>query len=141
MIKEQHYSYHLKYLEMIQSNIARMHDAAISIKRYAIVVFAVNVTAARIMNDSSVLLVINFVVMLFWLMDAQYLNVERQFRALFRQAVIAKERGDSVSFAMNTKFSVQQFVFCIVSWSVAPIYIAMVVISFSLWSIATCNGG
>ena len=73
----------LKHLEFAQSNIARMHSAAASMKRFALAAFAIGASVARIVDESSIFGITMVVVAAFFLIDAKYLQAERAFRRIY----------------------------------------------------------
>ena len=45
----------LKHLEFAQSNIARTHGAAVSMKRFALAAFGIGGSLARVLNEPAIL--------------------------------------------------------------------------------------
>ncbi|MGL4484638.1 MAG: hypothetical protein ACRCUS_06770 [Anaerovoracaceae bacterium] len=79
----------IKHLEFIQSNIARMNQCSFKMKNWTIVINAalLAVFAASIRNDFDgnhfFLLIGIFPTILFWFLDAYYLQQERKFRGVY----------------------------------------------------------
>ena len=92
----------LKYLEFLQKNIARLHEAATSMKRFSVVAVAIGGSLARYLLEPSILDFTIVIVFAFWLMDSKYLQAERAFIALFN---FAKDQpaGARASFDMTPK--------------------------------------
>ena len=68
------------HIEMIQSTIVRMADNGATMKRYAIVTFALGSAMARYLNVPEVLAVVAGVVVVFWYLDSKYLQQEKWYR-------------------------------------------------------------
>ena len=73
----------IKHLQMIQDVVKRMADTSAAMKRYALVAFAATAAMARALDKPSVLLVAGVLVLVFWILDAQYLRQEKWFRAMY----------------------------------------------------------
>lgn len=73
----------IKHLEMIQGVIARMSANSGTIKRYAVVITAAAVSLGKFAGSAMILAVAVVVVMVFALLDARYLRLERCYRNLF----------------------------------------------------------
>ncbi len=76
----------LKHLEFAQSNIARMHGASVSMKRFALAAFGIGGSLARVLNEPAILGITFVVVAAFFLIDAKYLQAERAFRTIYDNA-------------------------------------------------------
>ena len=90
----------LKHLEFVQSNIMRMHEAAIFIKRFAIVIFAAGCALALNLGHASYFGFIIFVLVALWLLDAKYLQIEQNYRVLYDH-VRAEPPGNAASFDLT----------------------------------------
>ena len=90
----------LKYLELVQANIARMHDASTSMKRFALVAFALGGSLARYLQDTTILGLMVVVIAAFWVLDSKYPQVEHGYRSLF-EIVRAQPTGDEASFDLT----------------------------------------
>lgn len=90
----------LKYLEFVQGNIARMHDAATSMKRFALAAFALGGSLARFFHEPMIMAITFLTVSAFFLLDAKYLQAENAFRELHER--IRKEpAGAPASFSLT----------------------------------------
>jgi hypothetical protein len=75
----------VKHLEMLQSIISRMAGQGAGLKNYCItLVTAICGVAISLKLPLSAFLAL-FPILVFWSLDAQYLRLERRFRALFDQ--------------------------------------------------------
>ena len=90
----------LKHLELVQVNIARMHDAATPMKRYAVVAFALGGSLARYRQDSAILGFTTAVIVAFWVLDSKYLQMEASYRAVYERLRV-QPVGDPTSFDLT----------------------------------------
>ena len=90
----------LKHLDLVQTNIARMHDASTSMKRFAVVALALGGALARYVQDAAIMGLTMAVVLAFWLLDAKYLQVERAYRDLY-ESVRRQGAGEAASFELT----------------------------------------
>ena len=124
----------IKHLELLQANIARMHDAARSMKQFAVVGFALGGSMARYLKEPTVILFTAALVIAFWLLDARYLQFERSFRMLYDQTR-CEAAGERASFEL-TPPKVRFMGFrTLVSWTTSLLYVsllALLVIAYSL---------
>ena len=130
----------LKHLEFIQSNITRMHEAALSMKRFAIVAFAVGCALARHFQDAYLFGVTTVVVFAFWMLDAKYLQVERVYRILYDR-VSNQPNSEPTSFSMKPEkynlLPLSEFA----SWSSYLLYAPLVVVLAVIWCLSSQNIG
>jgi hypothetical protein len=75
----------VKHLEMVQGVVARLAGQGATIKNYCITVTTAVCGFAITLQRPFVALLALFPIVIFALLDAQYLRVERRFRALFDQ--------------------------------------------------------
>ena len=122
----------LKHLEFVHANIGRMHDAATSMKRFALVAFALGGSLARILTEPVIFGMTGFVVAAFFLLDAKYLQAERSFRSLFDR-IRAEPPGAPASFELTPtrqrSIPLQEFR----SWSTWLLYGPILLILLVLW--------
>lgn len=91
----------IKYLEMIQSVISRMGGNSFKIKGWAITVIGALYAFWVSQDNFSILFLVLAVIFVFWLLDAYYLSLEREFRILYDK-VIQKNEEDKIDFKMDT---------------------------------------
>ena len=122
----------LTYLELLQANIARMHDASTSMKRFAVVAFALGGSLARYLQDTTILALTMAVIVAFWALDSKYLQVERGYRSLF-DLVRAQPAGEEASFdltpSLGTAIPLREFW----SWSTYVLYGPLVLLLAVVW--------
>ncbi|RYQ42412.1 hypothetical protein PG2000B_1105 [Bifidobacterium pseudolongum subsp. globosum] len=79
-----------QYLGFIQNVIDRLANNSASLKQWLAAIIALLLTWAVKESDECILIVGILVSIAFWIMDAQYLRIERAYRVLYRQAVSGK---------------------------------------------------
>lgn len=88
-----------KYLEFIQNIITRMNSNSFMIKGWTItIVSALLVLFATIKVDSLYIITI-LPIILFWVLDAYYLQMERKFRSLYNNVI--QNHASIVLYSMN----------------------------------------
>src|SRR3569833_1199471 len=75
----------IKHLEMLQAIIARMAGQGASLKNYCITLVTAICGLALSLKTPTLALLSFLPILVLWLLDAQYLRLERRFRALFDQ--------------------------------------------------------
>lgn len=89
----------LKHLEFVQNVITRMANNSFLLKGWSVtLVAALFAMEAKDKNVGFALLVF-IPILSFWLLDAYFLSLERQFRELFKK--VAATHEDQVTFDMN----------------------------------------
>ena len=89
----------LKHLEFIQDVITRMNTNSFQLKGWAVtIVSAILALYASTKNGQFVLMAAPAIV-IFWLLDAYYLNQERKYRGLYCDA--AKKKSEVDIFSMD----------------------------------------
>ena len=118
----------IKHLEMIQGVISRMSSNSATVKRYAIVVAAAAISLARTADAPIVLFSTAILIVIFGLLDARYLLVERCYRDLYN--IVREEphlqRPDfrlDITKQMKGAHSMARV---LRSWSVTGLYLALV---------------
>lgn len=124
----------IKHLEIIQGVINRLANNSFLIKGWMITVSLAGFSLFMNQKETPLLVIILFIVILFWLLDAYYLRQERLFRKLYSKCV----EGNTIkSFDMDvskynkkipsllwTMFSYPTLLFYI------PIFIASIILYF-----------
>jgi len=89
----------MKYLEMIQAVISRMAQNCFLLKGWAITLI-VGIFALSANNAGLIIYLLVYVpIILFWVMDSYYLQLERRYKVLYERA--AKIDADSVDFNLT----------------------------------------
>jgi hypothetical protein len=89
----------LKHLEFIQATISRFNSNSFLVKGWAItLVSALFALAAKDANQLYVFIVY-ISVPSFWVLDAYYLSLERQYRCLY--AAVSQKEAEDIDFSMD----------------------------------------
>lgn len=120
----------IKHLEFVQSIITRMASESATIKRYALAATAVvNSTAAA--TDTWYLAMVGAPLLLvFWLLDGQYLALERRYRALYDTVRLPDSAADltlQIPAEIAKRHSLGSSVF---GWSVWSLYTSLMLLCF-----------
>ena len=118
---------HIAHLGMIQGVINRMAANSFALKALAVTIAAaiIAITGTQQNVPSSVSYVGLFPVLVFWLMDAKYLRLERLYRKLYDHI---RQGRKFEAFSMSTKMfekCVSHSLMIAVSWSVVWFYLAI----------------
>lgn len=98
---------YLKEIDLIQNCINRMSQNSFLIKGWALTVFAAEISFMKgaILDNlvvTTLVVIVPFVC--FWLLDAYYLQLERQYRQLYKWAIEKRKMGDEeFLFDLNPK--------------------------------------
>ena len=123
----------LKHLEMLQSAVARMAGVGVSLKNYCITLTTAVCGFSITLQRPLVALLALLPITTFALVDAQYLRIERRFRALFDR-VRSEDWGTFPSFEVNLKNAPRmRYGSVLGSWSIvnfyAPLALAVVLVA------------
>ena len=140
----------VKHLEMIQSIITRMNQNSFMLKGWMITIVSALLAIYADKGKIAYLLVSIFPILVFWFLDAYYLQQERKFRGIYNDIV---EEKDIPAFKMPigeyNKKKDCKYSYCDVFWSktIAGLYctilvaivIALICIVFKDCITITCN--
>jgi len=117
----------VKQLEMVQAIVARVAGNGASLKNWCITVTTAVCGFAISVRRPLVALVAVVFILLFALLDAQYLRVERQFRALFGK-LRSEDWGTFPSFEIDlTNAPHVSYSSVLLSWSIVNFYVPLAV--------------
>lgn len=117
----------VKQLEMLQSVVARMAGYGVNFKSYCISVVTAVCGFAVTLNKPSLALVALIPLIVFALIDAQYLRIERRFRALFDQMRLGSFET-MPTFGIGLKEAPRKSYWCAFgSWSILSFYLPLCV--------------
>ncbi len=92
----------LKHLEFIQNVITRMNTNSFQIKGWAITIISATLALYASIQDKNFILIGFLPAVIFWFLDAYYLNQERKFRGLYNDASKVSEKPNQIKpFAMR----------------------------------------
>ena len=122
----------LKHLEFIQAVVCRMSLMSGQLKKLCITLFVAALSAAITLQQASMTLISVFVILIFWILDIQYLRTERRYRLLYDD-VRNEGWGRIPSFSMKPEQEVS-FFSVFKSWSTlgfyGPIFLVLLGVSF-----------
>lgn len=117
----------LKYLEFLQNIITRMNTNSFQIKTFAITITSAIVAFFYDKNyDKSALAFYITMILIFWILDASYLRMERAYRDIYND-VIKGEKYELFDLSAKERLKNPKFNYCCImpSWSLAPLYICL----------------
>ena len=91
----------LKYLEFIQAIISRMSNNSFMLKGWCITLISALFALAAKDTDPLYVLVAYIPIPAFWLLDGYYLSLERQYRELYKKAIICDP--NSIDFSLDAR--------------------------------------
>jgi hypothetical protein len=124
----------IKHLEFIQDAITRMGSNSFQMKRWAITIFSALLALYAASGGKQVMYLFFAIIpaVLFWFMDAYYLQQERKFRGIYNDVAgitLAASRQAVQLFDMPLKQYVgEKYSYCRVFWSktIWPLYLSMI---------------
>lgn len=90
-----------KHLEFIQLVITRMNVNSFLLKGWSVTLVAALFAFAAKDSDINYVIITYISTPIFWLLDAYYLSLERQYRGLYNSVKIKTE--ENIDFDMNAK--------------------------------------
>ena len=119
----------LKYLEFLQNIITRMNTNSFQIKTFAITIASAIIAFFYNKNyDKSALVFYIAMILIFWILDASYLRMERAYRDIYND-VIKGEKYELFNLSAKERLKNSKFNYCciIFSWSLAPLYLCLII--------------
>jgi hypothetical protein len=128
----------IKHLEFIQNVITRMNTNSFQIKGWSIIIASALLAIYASTKNNYFFLASVFPTIIFWFLDAYYLNQERKFRGLYNDvAGVTDEPKEIKLFAMRPdlyvggKYSYWSAFFSI---TIFKMYLSMIVILIGIFS-------
>ena len=128
----------IKHLEFIQAVITRMNTNSFQLKEWSIAVYAALLALYAGSNGNKVFLFIAVVpAVLFWLLDAYYLQQERKFRGVYNDVAELTNDSERINvriFEMPIqKYTGEKYSYWNVlrSRTIFPLYILMILLAVS----------
>jgi hypothetical protein len=122
----------LKHLEFIQNVITRMNTNSFQIKGWSIVIVSALLAIYASTKNNYFLLVAVLPTLIFWFLDAYYLNQERKFRGLYNDvAGVTDEPKEIKPFAMRPDlYTKGKYSYWNVFWSTTiwKLYLTIIII-------------
>ena len=127
----------VKHIEFIQSNIARMNQCSFQMKGWMITVvtallalFAASINEETGIGNTAFIFVAIVPTMIFWILDAYYLQQERKFRGIYNDIVDDLNKNKIKEFAMplgeydGCKYCLFHIMFSKTEW---PLYLLSII--------------
>ena len=136
----------IKHLELIESIIERMAKNCFQLKAWSMTLVTVVGALSSKESDKRFILLAFIPIIVFWLLDAYYLQQERRYKALYR--IVCQKKEADIDFNLNTrgiKYTEYEskricFFYCLISTSVSLFYgvltftlILLVLVIFKGW--------
>lgn len=127
----------VKYLELVQDVIARMSGNSATIKRSSLVVAAAAISVSTALGKPLILLFTAALIFVFAFLDAHYLRIERCYRDLYDEIrnEAPTRRPDFRLKPPATSAAAHPVAGLMISWSVAGLYLSMVLFMLVLTGI------
>ena len=122
----------IKHLELVQANVARMHEAATSMKRFAVVGFALGGSMARYLKEPAIIGFTVVFIFALWVLDAKYLQAEGSFRRLYERTR-SEVGGEKASFELTPDSRKVVPIRELGSWSTLLLYSPMLALLVVAW--------
>ena len=123
---------HIKHLEMLQNVISRMAGNSASVKNYSMTIAAAIIGLATAIQQAEVLLYTVPIILIFGVLDAHYLRLERAFRDQFN-SVRKSGIEEMPDFLISPSWSAGHKMFSgILSWSVWLFYGPLVIVLLAI---------
>ena len=102
----------LKLMEMIQDIIKRMAQNSFMLKGWTVTLVSALFALSKIDTNKSFFFIAYVPILVFWLLDSYYLQLERQFRVLYRATVTADEADLDYSMKLKQPTKEDETEFC-----------------------------
>ncbi len=114
----------IRYLEMIQNVINRIATNSFAIKGLVVTILAAVIALTFVDFGVEQYLLLLAITLIFCFLDCYYLYLERKYRKLYDDV----RSKTTIDFSMNTlSFKVNYFK-TLISWSIWPFYVAVIVL-------------
>lgn len=120
----------MKHLELIQNVVSRMANNSSSLKNYCMTLVAAMIGLSAAVRESDILLYLLPIILVFALLDANYLRLERSFRAQYdsvRKGALDTEPDFLITTGWGANHKWYQSLW---SWSVFWFYSSLVIAIF-----------
>lgn len=125
----------IKHLDMVQAVVSRLSGNSAAMKRYCIVMVAVGVAIYKTLEEPDTVVALAAMVVVFWCLDARYLQQEKWFRDLHDE-VRAESHGQRPDFRLTPGGLLRDgtsFAGRVWSWSTAGLYLPLLGLLILFW--------
>lgn len=133
----------IRHLEFLQGVIARMAGASASIKNLCLVIVAGALAFIATAQQPTLALYAAALTVVFWFLDARYLQQERWFRDMY-DAQRALDPSEKASFEMTPDQATRSATgirYGLKSWSTCGLYIPVIVFLLIVWYLVPVSTG
>lgn len=121
-----------QHLDMLQNVITRMASNSFLIKGWSVSLISAILIFADKDNNINFIYITFLPLLVFWFLDAYYLQLEKKFRKLYEkvQEDYLKDENNINLFSMNPKNETVENIFEILFWnrSITPLYFGILII-------------
>jgi len=124
----------VQHLELIQAVVTRLAGNSATMKRYCIALVAIGMGVYKTVGESQAVSALIVIVVVFWWLDARYLEDEKRFRGLYdvvrRQP---QEMRPDFRLTPESQRTVRSLRDCFINWSTAPLYLPLIALLIVFW--------
>lgn len=121
-----------RHLDYVENIIARMNQNSFKIKGWMITLVTALLALASKIDCKGYVFIAVIPVLLFWILDAYYLQQERKFKHLYNDIVVGKIPVYKMEIG-SYKDEDSKFLSCLIAKSVWPLYMAMIILLEIIW--------
>ncbi len=125
----------LEHLKLIEGIVERMASNSLRLKEWFITITSALVGICLTKSKPQLLLVAGVALLAFWILDAYYLQQERNFRSLY-EAIVREEEQTIPTFSLNVgilRIKQSYFKVLLLSWATIGFYGASLVVGIIIW--------
>lgn len=125
----------LEHLKLIEGIIERMASNSLRLKEWFITITSALVGICLTKSKPQLLLVAGVALLAFWVLDAYYLQQERNFRSLY-EAIVGDEEQKIPTFSLNVgilQIKQSYFKVLFLSWATIGFYGVSLVVGIIIW--------
>lgn len=127
----------LAHVALLQSIITRLANNSAACKTWCLTLVAALLGLAGATHVATIIGFSLIPVIIFGIIDTMYLATEKAYRDLY-EAVIGRIRSGKYNlhevFEARAPVTISCFVWALLSWSIAPVYLGLVVICFVVYT-------
>ncbi len=125
----------IKHLEFIQNIIARMNRNSFQIKGMSVTISSAILALSISQSNSFFFYIILFSVLIFWVLDAYYLSIEKRYRKMYSE--VAKKDESKIDFNLTLGkekvFGKNSWLKTIINGSIWPFYFIQFILATLLF--------
>jgi hypothetical protein len=124
----------VQHLKLIQGVVTRLAGNSATMKRYCIALVAIGMGIYKTVGEPQAVSALFAIVIVFWWLDARYLEDEKRFRDLYDN-VRAEPHGKRPDFRLTpeSQRDINSLRRCVMNRSTTPLYLPLVALLFLFW--------